>query len=378
MISLDENIETFNDNNDISFLFNSPKYTYNNENYSEELNENEELDLNNYESLTSPIENLENQEQNIVNENTTYYKTKFNLLYLQNKYSQKSLENQDKKSIFKTFEEIKNILSGNDDISDCIKEKLNYNKNIIEEKKYLTLLKKKKDREKDINNDENDNLYYYKNDNKKIKRGRKKSIYSIRNEHNRMASDNIIKKIKSKLFKKCIDFINKIINEKPKNKQGIKLINIDYKYINQLNREIDLNYLKSPLKDLFSKEISPKYKTKDKDFNKIIIENIINKEIDGLDYYTINFVFNLTFSQWIDLFLLKKDFDIFKKENEDNYEKVNFDKIKKSINGLNKFLDDEAKNKNNNENYFSLFVFYLYNYESFFLVKRPRNKKILI
>ena len=378
MISLDENIETFNDNNDISFLFNSPKYTYNNENYSEELNENEELDLNNYESLTSPIENLENQEQNIVNENTTYYKTKFNLLYLQNKYSQKSLENQDKKSIFKTFEEIKNILSGNDDISDCIKEKLNYNKNIIEEKKYLTLLKKKKDREKDINNDENDNLYYYKNDNKKIKRGRKKSIYSIRNEHNRMASDNIIKKIKSKLFKKCIDFINKIINEKPENKKGIKLINIDYKYINQLNREIDLNYLKSPLKDLFSKEISPKYKTKDKDFNKIIIEKIINKEIDGLDYYTINFVFNLTFSQWIDLFLLKKDFDIFKKENEDNYEKVNFDKIKKSINGLNKFLDDEAKNKNNNENYFSLFVFYLYNYESFFLVKRPRNKKILI
>ena len=153
MISLDENIETFIDNNDISFLFNSPKYTYNNENYSEELNENEELDLNNYESLTSPIENLENQEQNIVNENTTYYKTKFNLLYLQNKYSQKSLENQDKKSIFKTFEEIKNILSGNDDISDCIKEKLNYNKNIIEEKKYLTLLRKKKDREKDINNE---------------------------------------------------------------------------------------------------------------------------------------------------------------------------------------------------------------------------------
>ena len=61
MISLDENIETFIDNNDISFIFNSPKYTYNNENYSEELNENEELDLNNYESLTSPIENLENQ-----------------------------------------------------------------------------------------------------------------------------------------------------------------------------------------------------------------------------------------------------------------------------------------------------------------------------
>ena len=328
MIPLYENIETFSDNNDISFLFDSSKYPYNNENYFEELNKNEELDFNNYDSLTSPIENLENQEQNIFNENTTYYKTKFNLLYLKNKYSQKSLENQDKKSIFKSFEEIQNILSGNDDISNCIKKKLNYNNNIVEEEKYLTLLKKKKDREKDNNN---------KNDNKKIKRGRKKLNNSTRDEHDRMASDNIIKKIKAKLFKICVDFINKIINEKSENEEDIKLINIHYKYINQLNREIDLNYLKSPLKDLFSKEISPKYKTKNRDFNKNIIENIIKNKNNGLDYSTINFVFNLTFRQWIDLFLLKKDFDIFKKEHEYNNEKVNFNIIKKSINGLNIF-----------------------------------------
>ena len=111
-----------------------------------------------------------------------------------------------------------------------------------------------------------------------------------------------------------------------KMKEDIKLINIHYKYINQLNREIDLNYLKSALKDLFSKDISPKYTTKDKDFNKKIIENINNKDIVGLDYSTINFVFNLTFRQWIDLFLLKKDFDIFKKEHEYNNEKKNSNK----------------------------------------------------
>ena len=369
MISSNENNDLFdNMNNDLLSIFPSP-ITPLFENYSGGLTLDEDFDNNNYNPKNFHDQNLDNNIINLIEEKPTAYKTNFSLFFPKYNFPEKNLEKKEKVTLF-YFKDIQKIFFENDYFNEEIKKKLKYDKNIFEEEKYLLLLKKKKERENDYNN-ENDNYYNHINNSiEKNKRGRK-SNDSVREKHTRTASDNVIKKIKAKLFKICIDFLNNIINLE--NKENNKLLYIDYKYIDRLNREIDLNILKTPLKNIFSKEITRKVKIKSKDFNKILIEDIINGEIKVEDYDTIKFVFDLTFGEWLDLFTFKKNFDIFKNEHEYNNGNVNFDKIKENLLGLNIVLDEEAKK--NKGNYFSLFVFYLYNYERFFWIKRPRKIK---
>ena len=134
------------------------------------------------------------------------------------------------------------------------------------------------------------------------KRGRKTKEIKDIGIHNKMVPDNIIKKIKAKIFEYAIVFLNNILSN---NKKEEKLFKLDYKYVNRLNREQDLQYLDMKLKELFSKDISPKYiiKNRHKDFNKRYISKILNNQSDN----TILFVFNITFRDWLDLFTLKKN-----------------------------------------------------------------------
>ena len=62
-----------------------------------------------------------------------------------------------------------------------------------------------------------------------------------------MTPDNIIKKIKSILFKYIIEFLNKLLKKVSKK---IKLAKLDYKYINKLKRKDDLLLLKIKSKEL--------------------------------------------------------------------------------------------------------------------------------
>ena len=66
-----------------------------------------------------------------------------------------------------------------------------------------------------------------------------------------------------------------------------------------------MKILKMSLKDLYSLDISPKFKSKSKDYNKNLIKSIINNDKIE-DYSTIMFVFNLNFEDWMDLFTYKK------------------------------------------------------------------------
>jgi hypothetical protein len=85
-----------------------------------------------------------------------------------------------------------------------------------------------------------------------------------------MTPDNILKKIKSKLLNNyIIAFLNGDLNLKEK-----KLKKIDYKYINELIRDKELNNLNESLEMLVSLDISKKYKTLDSNYNKLIIEKI--------------------------------------------------------------------------------------------------------
>ena len=153
-----------------------------------------------------------------------------------------------------------------------------------------------------------------------------------------MSSYNIVKKIKSNIFKGVLIFMNKLIKN---GKEEIKLYSLDYKYINQLKKEKDLNYINMKLKDLLSFDISPKQKYKPSDFNKILIYKIINKKQYVEDYNTTIFSFFMTLKEWLDLFLKKKNInDLKEKYYLEEINNVNFEKIEKCIGNVNILLNE--------------------------------------
>ena len=212
------------------------------------------------------------------------------------------------------------------------------------------------------------------NKNKKIvfdlnKRGRKTNNIQKEGIHDKMHSDNIIKKLKAKLFDYALNFLNNIIS-KGNGEYEKKLLKLDYKYINRLNREQDLKFLNMSLKNLFSKEISGKYSTKLKDFNKKYIKYILEK---GKDDDTISFVFKkMTFGDWLNIFTHKKSVIELITEYDCLDKKIDIERIEKSIYGVDELLY-KIMDKNDEE-YLTPFIFLLYNYERWFYVKKGRNR----
>jgi hypothetical protein len=188
-----------------------------------------------------------------------------------------------------------------------------------------------------------------------------------------MAADNIIKKIKAEFFKYMILFINNIIGTLNLIYNN-KIYKIDYDLINRLNREIDLKYLNMTIKDLLSLDVSPKYKKVEAESNKNYIEKILNEK--SLNE-TIKFVLNMTFRDFIDIFSYKKKVKELLNEykvNDYNIEDM-YNKIEKNLVGVEDLFNKLAKSDKTDKYYFSNFVFYLYNYEKWFFMKRGRKKK---
>ena len=306
---------------------------------------------------------------NDFNEKPTNYKTsKFENDLYKNFYSPKNVANEDTNEDsfinFYSYEKIQEIFANNENFTKII-QKFKKNRNICEaEDKLCKRKRKREDKDKENN-------CIINQEEKKSKRGRKTKTTKNREEHNKMSSDNIIKKVKSKLFFYLFQFLNKMLNKADENKQP-KLVKLDYKYINQLNKDIDTKYLRMSLKDLASLEISSKFKNRTSDSNQQFIESVIDKKESVEDYETILFVFNMPFGEWIDLFTCKKDIN----ELKDQYKEVNninFDKIGKNIASVKELLEEMIEN--NDEEYFSFFTFYLYNYERWFSIKTARNRK---
>lgn len=271
---------------------------------------------------------------------------------------------------FYSFEEIKKPLSeiwANNQIEEilndgkCLENSAEY--------RFMNTLDKKRKRV-----EENDYINYsfdelQKKDGEK-KRGRppKKDSRKI---HNKMASDNIILKIKAKLFEYILEFINSLLRNM---KLNIELIQLDYNYIKNLSRDNELNLLNTTLKDILSMDISPKFKSKDIDYNKKTINDLINSKDKTKisNYNTLLFVLNMTFREWLDIFTGKNNF----KSNQMN---IDFDLIKNSFVGIDKFLsyleDLKKKQKENDYKYVAFCIFYLYNYERWFFIKSSRKRK---
>ena len=244
--------------------------------------------------------------------------------------------------------DIKNLLN-EDNITRSILNLLQY--------KFIELAHKrgvKKDLSVEIKNDKDD---------QHKKRGQTKKSKSLVT-HDKMSSDNILKKIKAVLLNKyIINFLNEIIKLKLKE---YKLVKLDYKYINELKKENELNYLMMRLKEIFSMNISTKYSKFGKDYNKKIIEHIINKDD------SINFIFNLTYNDFIDLFTHKKKIEDIKVFNI-KLDNKSCEEIKKYFPKVESFYR-ELKGKNDIK-YSTLVIFYLFNLERVIKLKQNRNKK---
>ena len=279
-------------------------------------------------------------------------------------------------------------LSKNEELKNRIKSVFTQNKELINENKdycientkdynYMKLLGKKKVRIDDIIESK---YLYEQNLNKKNNRGRKIDNTEYNNEkerHDKYKADNIIKKLKSKFFKYGIKFLNKIIGL---NKDD-GLVNLNYeKYINNLKRDVNLKYLNMKLFELYSQDISLKKKKKNtnniiinndniknKDYNKQILEKQINKDA------TLDFVLNMTFRNFIDLFTGKKKVEDLVIDDEG----IDCSKIQRFIEGKEEMLMEIKIDINNilDKIYFQKYIFYMYNYERWFYIKHPRKTK---
>ena len=130
---------------------------------------------------------------------------------------------------------------------------------------------------------------------------------------------------------------------------------MDYSLISKIKKDSDLELLNMKLKDLVSKDISSKYKSKlnEKDYNKNIINKIIQNEDSSEKLMNL---LNMTFNEWIDIFT-------YKIENDYN----------KEYNLLQSALDKINQKNNNDKEYLLKFIFYLYNYKRWFESKKGRN-----
>ena len=289
-------------------------------------------------------------------------------------FKSKPIKEECKENEEPTYYSINNILDLLYDdkflkIRNTIKSNENYN-NIPSELEFS------KEKKKYLDNEDNNLCVLIKKQKEenqlKKKRGRTKNNKLNIDEHDKMSPDNIIKKIKAKIFNYSIVFLNNLINIKE-----YKLLKLDYSIINRLNKEKDLQYLKMSLKDLLSKDVSSKFfnnssKDKDKDYNKNQIKDILKNEADK----TIQFAFNMTLGDWLDIFTLKKSVKQIVEKYDYLEKNIDCDKIEKSFPEIGHLLN-EINDKNSIE-YFTCFVFYLYNYERWFYIKhgRKRNKNL--
>ena len=115
---------------------------------------------------------------------------------------------------------------------------------------------------------------------KKIsKRGRKSKSSNNHGYHTKFSTDNILRKIKTRFFRKIVNYINSIILSKYRNK--IKVLKYPEAEISK-NNNIAFNkkLLNMKLKEIFdSYKINGKIKLLDKNYNKNIIKSIYDENI---------------------------------------------------------------------------------------------------
>lgn len=168
-------------------------------------------------------------------------------------------------------------------------------------------------------------------------------------KHNKDSSDNIARKIKVYIFKVLIEYCKINVSK--------DLLGLDYEYISNLKKDTNIKMLDSSLKEILSLDTSSKYGKDNRENNKKIISAILEKESNN---EKVKALLDMKFNDWIDNILLFK-------ENKKDTDKFN---------GLESILSDLiSKLQFPRDNYYlTRFLFYLFNFRSWFENKKGRNE----
>ena len=188
-------------------------------------------------------------------------------------------------------------------------------------------------------------------------KGRKLKNSKEQGFHNKFTFDNIIRKIKAISMKSFFNFFNNKIKEVYKDSEvkslwGLKKLN--QSQIKNSNIEYNRLFFEKSLKDIFSDDITTKWKTEGRDHNKKLIEKLLNEENKGK---------KIIFEKILNY----KFIDIVKylrgeREGLDELKGLDFDKYM-----WNKIKKDE--------NYLIIFKNNMENIEKLIQNKKPRIKK---
>lgn len=211
----------------------------------------------------------------------------------------------------------------------------------------------------------------YKEFNKRKTKDKKKKE---RGKHDKYANDNIVRKIKSKLFNSILIFINssmiEVEIENPKKNSKKKLftkpffLKIEQEIIANINIDFNLNLLNSQLKDIFSYDTSKKVeKNFGSDKNRKLVEKIYEEKIQK----KVIEILNMTLYQCMEHFRgtkfyeelsgLEKEYKIVikeleQKEKEDDEDEVEgevkedyIEKFKDLLNTFKEYYENKKKRK---------------------------------
>ena len=164
-----------------------------------------------------------------------------------------------------------------DDDSD-FKSYINNNLNITEKKeeKYVFQIRNENKLIKKINK----NIKPIFKITKVNKLGRTKKNESRKGKHNKLSQDNVIRRFKVQFINNLLQYVNSLfkINNYGKSKTPINIIKkINSIFVKSINKEDNLKWLDTKLKDIFSQQISTKLSNFDMDYNKKLLERIYEK-----------------------------------------------------------------------------------------------------
>ena len=185
--------------------------------------------------------------------------------------------------------------------------------------------------------------------------------------HTKFAFDNLVRKIKSKLFGGILIILNKsleketkqISREEKKEKKGeVKtecFLKPDQKIILQTNVKENLELLDSKLRDVFSEKVSTKVMNYSKEFQLYYNKNFIEKIKNDEKRKKTNDILDMTFFQCMEHFRGTKKYE--------------------ALNGLEKEYDNVIKEISVDPDYMESFIEQLKNFEVMYRNKKPRNSK---
>ena len=271
------------------------------------------------------------------------------------KNSNKSSKNLKKSDDYDSLKEYKNIFINQNNtlnINDYTNNQYQTNTIFFQTIKIENENEDSKEEEKEIEKEEEE-----KSDKNKML-GRKRKDSLTKGKHNKYSNDNLQRKIKSNLLDILFNFINQKIIEKYKNIPNYNiekdiLMKNEQKQIVNTNVNFNQDFLNKTLEEIFSVDISRKFKKCDSEHNKNLIQKLLHDKNDKNRVF-FEKILNLTFFECLEHF----------RGTKKNPE----------LNGIKNFEQFKEQFKNDKE-YINLLDYYVMNYEIITFNKKPRKSK---